>query len=65
MKSGRSKRLTYRVTNYISAKQSDADEALASLVQALYNYGASAKAYQQSDFDSLFRQHGGGLYGKV
>ena len=58
-------RLTYRVTNYISAKQSDADEALASLVQALYNYGAAAKAYQQSDCDSLFRQHGGDLYGKV
>lgn len=35
----------YCVNDYVFAKQNDSDEALASLVRALYNFGASAAAY--------------------
>ena len=37
--------LNYSVNTYICSKQSDSDEALAALVRALYNYGATANTY--------------------
>ncbi len=40
--------LSYSVNTYICAKQNDSDTLLAALVKALYNYGASAKAYAES-----------------
>ena len=40
--------LSYSVNTYIQAKQNDSDPALQALVRALYNYGASAVAYEQS-----------------
>ena len=39
--------LTYSINTYICAKQNDSNPALAALVQALYNYGTSAKAYAE------------------
>lgn len=42
--------LTYSVNAYVQSKQNDAETAnLAALVRALYNYGASAAAYKQSN----------------
>ena len=41
--------LSYSVYAYVQAKQNDADPALAALVQALYNYGASAAAYAAAE----------------
>ena len=40
--------ISYSVNTYIQAKQNDSDPALQALVRALYNYGASAIAYEQS-----------------
>lgn len=40
--------LTYSVNAYVQAKQNDGNAALAALVRALYNYGASAAAYAAS-----------------
>ena len=37
--------LSYSVNTYIQSKQADSNENLAALVKALYNYGASVKAY--------------------
>ena len=37
--------LTYSVNAYVQSKQADTTETIAALVQALYNYGASAAAY--------------------
>ena len=37
--------LTYSVNTYICAKQNDSNPALAALVKALYNYGASAAKF--------------------
>lgn len=37
--------LSYSVNTYVCAKQNDTDTALAALVEALYNYGASAVNY--------------------
>ena len=39
--------LSYSVNTYICAKQNDSNENLAKLVKALYNYGASAKTFEQ------------------
>ena len=40
--------LTYSVNSYINEKQDDDDSALAALVAALNNYGASAVAYKNA-----------------
>ena len=37
--------LSYSVNTYVCAKQADSNTALAALVKALYNYGASAAAF--------------------
>ena len=39
--------VSYSVNAYIQAKQNDSNTALANLVKALYNYGASAAAYTE------------------
>ena len=38
--------LTYSVNAYVQSKQNDSNAALQALVRALYNYGASAEAYE-------------------
>ena len=43
--------LSYTVNTYICAKQANTSTALADLVKALYNYGASAKNYAESTKD--------------
>ncbi len=37
--------ISYSINTYVCAKQNDSNANLAALVKALYNYGASAKAY--------------------
>ena len=37
--------LNYSVNTYICSKQNDSDKALAAMVRALYNYGATANTY--------------------
>ena len=37
--------LKYSVNTYICSKQNDSDKALAAMVRALYNYGATANTY--------------------
>ena len=39
--------VSYSVNTYVCAKQADGNTALANLVKALYNYGASAAAYTE------------------
>lgn len=39
--------LSYSVNTYICSKQNDGNDALASLVRALYNYGTAAEAYTE------------------